>query len=109
MRNCDRIRPVLTGVVVRRDGCAGCHVLDEDGARAAVLRERLFQMEAPLVPPSFGRHLGGSFFLLCVARLLIYDGRSEGFGTHKDEYRGWPARPLFILDDSLASDLDSAG
>lgn len=57
------IRLVLTRVVVRRDGRAWCHVLDEDGARAAVLRERLFEVEAPLVESSFGRHLETLFDL----------------------------------------------
>lgn len=66
--NCERRRLVLTGVVVRRDGCTRGHVLDEDGAGPAVLCERLFQVEAPLVPSSFGRHFQNIFFsFLCTS------------------------------------------
>lgn len=53
---------VLTGVVVRRYGRTRGHVFDEDGAGPAVLCERLFQVEAPLIPSSFGRHFQNDFF-----------------------------------------------
>lgn len=62
---------MLTGVVVRRDGRARGHVLDEDGARAAVLRDGLFYVEAPLVESSFGRHFENLCFYFFERRLYV--------------------------------------
>lgn len=89
---------------MRRDGGAGGHVLDEDGARAAVLRVRLFQVEAPLVESSFGRHAGCLVFLFASIPRKLYGmdelQKLESL-ARKDECQCWSTplpRALYILE-----------
>lgn len=59
---------ILTVMVVRWDGGARGHMLDENGACAAILCEGFLEVEAPLVEPSFSRHfMVLRFSFLCTA------------------------------------------